>query len=92
MAMDVRSKACSYLRDGRVKLHVAMPPAGTRLALHIEADVEGYSSTYVVRLNENGWTCTCGNAEVCAHAAAVQIVTGWPSLARKEPKGGRRAA
>ncbi|MEV0616099.1 hypothetical protein AB0I81_22490 [Nonomuraea sp. NPDC050404] len=92
MAVDVRAKACSYLRAGAVKVHVAMPPAGARLATHIEADVEGHSSTYVVRLTENGWTCTCGRAEECAHAAAVQICTGWPSLARKEPKGARRAA
>lgn len=84
--MDVRAKACHYLRDGKVTIHVASPPANARRADHIVADVEGYSSTYVVRLTPMGWDCTCGNPDACAHVAAVQMCTGHPSLARKAAK------
>ena len=87
MATDVRSKACSYLRAGKVTVAVAVRGRddATRPDF-VRAHVEGYSSAYVVRLQNGGWTCTCGDAEHCAHAAAVQLATGHPSLARKAAK------
>ncbi|MGR6922647.1 hypothetical protein ACU635_51050 [[Actinomadura] parvosata] len=91
MAVDVRSKACNYLRSGAVTLLDARSQDGVRPWL-VHARVVGHSSTYVVTLAEGAWNCTCHRPAECAHVAAVQLVTGHPSLARREIKGGRRAA
>lgn len=86
--MDVRSKACSYLRAGRVDLLEVQPsdnpqPAWPNAAGYVRAVVKGFSGTYLVGLADGNWTCC---PKPCAHVAAVQVVTGWPSLARKAAK------
>lgn len=88
MAMDVRAKACSYLRAGKVTVTgaAATKHDGHRRADAVHAYVDGHSSTYVVDLADGAWTCTCHRPAECAHVVAVQLVTGHPSLARKEPK------
>lgn len=85
MAMDVRAKACSYLRAGAVTLREVVTHEQERPWV-VYARVIGHSSTYVVTLAEGTWNCTCHRPAECAHVAAVQLVTGHPSLARKEPK------
>lgn len=81
--VDLRSKACAYLRGGKVTIWAAVPPGKDRRADAIAADVVGHSSTYVVRLADGVWSCTCGKPAECAHVAAVQLATGHPSLARR---------
>lgn len=84
MAVDVRGKACAYLRNGQVTVFIASPAEGTRRATYVLADVVGHSSTYVVRLDDGVWTCPCGKPATCAHVGAVQLVTGYPGVAWKE--------
>lgn len=91
MGTDVRAQACSYLRDARVTIREAISQDQPRPWM-VSARVVGYSSTYVVALADGAWSCTCHRPAECPHVAAVQLVTGHPSLAQKEPKGGRRAA
>ena len=86
MPIDVRSKACSYLRGGAVTVLAATWHGDARRADEVHAQVVGHSSTYLVTLTLGAWNCTCGRPAECAHAAAVQLVTGWPSLARKAEK------
>lgn len=81
MALDVRSQACSYLRNGKVTVRAALP-GSDRLPVQVEAVVQGNSGTYLVDLIDQRWRCSCGKAELCAHAAAVQLVTGHDGLAR----------
>lgn len=82
---DIRSKALGYLRDGRV---VVLGALWERPALHphtVSAIVQGTQGRYWVRRSqERGWLCSCGMAEPCAHTAAVQLVTGYPSAASKD--------
>jgi uncharacterized Zn finger protein len=78
MAADVRSLACTYIRNGAVRVVKARwgdSPAFVR------ARVAGRGSTYFVRLNDGVWTCSCGEPDSCAHTAAVQLVTGHEGLA-----------
>ncbi|MEU4577472.1 hypothetical protein [Nonomuraea sp. NPDC023979] len=86
--MDVRAQACSYLRAGRVTVTAAAATEhdGQRRADVVRAHVDGHSSTYLVHLVDNTWSCTCRRPAECAHVAAVQLVTGHPSLARKPGK------
>ena len=92
MAVDIRGMACAYLRAG------AVDPAGgvgggrqhPRLADRrpvVRAQVIGNSG---VCSHSHMQTRTGGDVDaamsVCAHASAVQLVTGHPSRARKEPK------
>lgn len=87
MAVDVRAKACHYLRDGKVTLLSASPQMQDQPRPDVVyARVVGHSSTYVVTLAEGAWNCTCSRPAECAHVAAVQLVTGHPSLARKAAK------
>ncbi len=88
MAVDVRGKACAYLRNGQVTVHTALREEGDglRVPYYVIADVVGHSSTYLVRLDDGVWTCTCGKPESCAHVGAVQLVTGHPGVARKADK------
>lgn len=90
MPLDVRSKACSYLRGGMVTvLQVSRSTVQQARPDHVYARVLGYSSTYIVRLERGVWTCTCQKPAECAHVAAVQLVTGHPSLAAPR-KGAKR--
>lgn len=85
MAMDVRAQACAYARNGQIRVVKAGrgdPPAMVR------ARVAGQRCTYFVRLNDGVWVCSCSE-DGCPHVAAVALVTGHDSLARK-PVGASR--
>jgi hypothetical protein len=89
---DIRSQACVYLRNGLVDLLEVVGPDGTstgqwrNAASHVRAVVNGHASRYEVALVDGMWSCTCSESAPCPHAAAVQTVTGWPSLARRAAK------
>lgn len=90
MAVDVRSQACSYARNGAVAVVSATPAeADHRQAGHVIAYVRGQSRTYQVTFGNAGWVCACGEADTCPHAAAVQMVTGHEGLASKRARAGR---
>lgn len=84
MATDVRSQACAYLRNGKVTVLAATWDGDARRADEVHAEVVGQSATYLVGLSLKGWSCSCDRPADCPHIAAVQIVTGWPSLARRQ--------
>lgn len=77
---DVRTKSLGYLRDGDVTIRAAAPG-------YVKASVRGHNGTYVVRLGDHRWVCSCksvlDDGRECAHVAAVQLVTGYPSAASK---------
>lgn len=87
---DVRTKALSYLRDGCVRVLKSDLRPGPRQPYIVMAHVDGHKSTYMVQLQDRRWTCTCHQSG-CAHAAAVQLVTGYPSAAAK-PQEMQRSA
>ena len=79
MPADIRSQACSYARNGDVRVVKALggdPPALVR------ARVAGRNASYFVRLNDGAWSCSCERVD-CPHVAATQLVTGYDGLARK---------
>lgn len=86
---DTRTKALSYLRHGKVRVAHATSAGVSRTPYDVLAYVDGFQSTYLVRFTANEWSCSCGGDE-CAHAAAVQLVTGHRSAAEK-PAGRREA-
>jgi hypothetical protein len=88
MAMDVRSQACSYLRDGRVRVFVARPGGDDDKPLAVRAYVYGWSRRHFVRLNYGGaWLCSCtARGDACPHIAAVKLVTGYGGPA-SPPRG-----
>jgi hypothetical protein len=90
---DLRAKALGYLRDGRVTVICAL---WERPKLHphtVSAVVQGTQNRYWVRRNpDQGWLCSCGVVEPCAHLAAVQLVTGYPSAAQKAGQDGQAVA
>lgn len=87
MPVDVRARACGYLRGGNVTVLLAhYDQVDPTRAYKVRAHVVGHTSTYVVHLANGVWSCTCGSPADCPHAAAVQLVTGHPSLARKAEK------
>lgn len=83
---DVRSKVLGYVRDAKVR--VIKADGATKPLLiptRVGAIVQGFQAQYWIRLNRDGWLCSCG-ADGCAHLAAVQLVTGHPSAAEKSIK------
>ncbi|WP_157253118.1 hypothetical protein [Nonomuraea typhae] len=79
---DVRTKALSYLRDEKVRILGANWSKPDLRPYRVSALVKGFHGLYWVRLNADGWLCSCGTRD-CAHLAAVQMVTGYPSQASK---------
>lgn len=79
---DLRAKALSYLRDGKVRVSHATSAGVSRTPYNVLAYVDGYTGVRLVRFTANAWSCSCGQDE-CAHAAAVQLVTGHRSAAAK---------
>ena len=85
--MSIRPSALAALRDGRVTVGIAQVAAGTSAppytvtAKVLSSRMDG--THYWVRLKHGEWSCTC-TTPLCAHLAAVQLVTGHPSPARKE--------
>lgn len=91
---QTRDKTLGYLRDGAVRVLAAQPPreGEPQRAAEVRAHVDGYTSTYIVAFNGDGWGCTCpAIGDSCPHVAAVQLVTGHPSKAAK-PRRVRRAS
>lgn len=84
MPRDLRSAALHYLRSGAVTIVTAStPPDGPRVPLLVEALVVGHRSTHRVHLKTGeGWRCSC-RYDGCAHLAAVQLVTGAGTDARR---------
>lgn len=85
MAVDVRSQACSYYRNDGINL-VSVTPGEDGRAAHVIALVRGVSRTYQVTFGKRGWSCTCGEADSCAHVASVQKCTGHDGLAAAKPR------
>lgn len=77
---DLRTRSLAYLRDGAVTITAAAPG-------HVRATVQGHNGLYTVRLRDAAWSCSCkavtDDGQECAHAAAVKLVTGWPTAAVK---------
>lgn len=82
---DVRTKALSYLRDERVRVLFAETVKPNLRPHTVGALVQGFKARYWIELEKGRWLCSCGSSDPCAHLAAVQIVTGWPSAASKQP-------
>lgn len=82
---DLRAKALAYLRDGKVRVSAAASAGVSRTPYDVLAYVDGHQSTYLVRFTANTWGCSCQRTD-CAHAAAVQLVTGHRSAAEKPSK------
>jgi hypothetical protein len=81
----LRSKALAALREGRVcvtRADKADPETGTLRPQLVEAAVRSSrpgDRVYAVDMVGGKWLCTCqsGNSgDLCAHVAAVQMVTG----------------
>ena len=86
---DLRAKALSYLRDGKVTILSARSERPERTARSVGAIVQGFHGEHWVRGELAGWRCTCNGeapASDCAHIAAVQLITGHPTPARPAPK------
>jgi uncharacterized Zn finger protein len=81
MAADVRSLACSYVRDGGVLVCRASGGGNDSPPTVVRARVQGRRARYFVRLNDGVWVCSCDEPDLCAHVAAVQLVTGHEGLA-----------
>jgi hypothetical protein len=88
---DVRSKALSYLRDERVRVLFAETTKPNLRPHTVGALVQGFQGRYWVEFERNRWLCSCGTAD-CAHLAAVQLVTGYPSVAAKTAKAEKASA
>lgn len=86
----IRTKTLARLREGRVTVLTAATPPGADRPGYVEAHVTssqpGARLCHRVVLEDGAWRCSC-RAAGCAHAAAVQLVTGWPSPAAR---GGAR--
>lgn len=83
MARTVREQALGYLRDGRVVIRAASWVSDGPRAGGVWAEVFGHADIYRVKHAADGWSCTCDRPAPCPHVAAVQLVTGHPSAARK---------
>lgn len=82
MTPELRKKALAVLREGRLQLqHVTC----RRTAHDVDEVVGRVQSSraggpaYAVDFLDDCWTCTCRPNELCAHIAAVQMVTGHSS-------------
>lgn len=80
---SIRSRALRYLRNERVRIVAAATPVGELRPFDVTALVQGHQERRTVRFDGSEWSCSCTRVE-CAHIAAVQLVTGWPSAASKE--------
>jgi len=89
---DLRSRALSALRDGRVTILHARTRRTDRTPCELVAVVQGFTGKHVVDYDKGAWTCNCDNPPPCAHVAAVALVTGHESPAAKPAKVRRSAA
>ncbi|MFF0864218.1 SWIM zinc finger family protein [Nonomuraea sp. NPDC003560] len=80
---DLRTKVLGYLRDEKVRI---LEAATVKPALRphlVTALVQGFNGRYLVLFLQDSWSCSCTGGDGCAHIAAVQLVTGWPSAASR---------
>lgn len=82
MAASTRQKALRYLRNERVRIVSAATPADELRPFEVTARVQGHADRHTVHFDGADWSCSCPRVD-CAHIAAVQLVTGWPSAASK---------
>ena len=86
---DIRSKALGYLRSGAVTVGNASLDsiAGADRPVFVAARVQGHNRVLWVHLLDGRWTCSCqavlDDGQECAHRAAVALVTGHETAARK---------
>lgn len=82
---DIRTRALAAIREGRVRIRTATTRDGDPRPHFIVAVVYGHTGRHRVVYGPTMplWNCSCGQA-TCAHIAAVALVGGDPSLARKE--------
>lgn len=80
---DLRTKALGYLRDEKVRVLYAETVKPDLRPHTVGALVQGFNARYWIELQGGRWLCSCGTSEACAHLAAVQIITGWPSAASR---------
>ena len=85
---DMRTRALAYLRDGNVTVWHTRTRRGDRAPQEVVAVVNGHHARYQIQMRHQTWSCTCqavtSDGTTCAHAAAVQLVTGHPSPAAKQ--------
>lgn len=83
LVAEIRPKALAALREGRVAVVLAALD-GQRIQANVSSSRPERTTPYIVdRWAEAGdWSCTC-RREDCPHIAAVQLVTGYESAARK---------
>jgi hypothetical protein len=81
---DLRTKALGYLRDEKVRVIEADTTKPELRPHRVSALVQGHFGRYLIVFKDGKWVCSCGSSEPCAHLAAVQMVTGWPSVASKQ--------
>lgn len=92
---QVRSKAQTILREGRLRLLKVVTTSNGRVDL-VDAVVYGYRGEHVVSYGMSGdmrsWACSCAEGragQVCPHVYAAELVThaiAPPGTAR-QPKG-----
>lgn len=83
---DIRSRALTLIREGRVVIRHALTQEDRRSPYRVSAVVYGHTGHHRVSYGPTMplWNCSCGRQPVCAHIAATALVTGDPSLARRE--------
>lgn len=89
MSGEVRTKALAVLREGRVTICHARsddcksPPF--ELVARVTASQPG-NGPWTVDMLDGWWSCSCPapNGTDCKHVAAVAMVCGYPSEARRD--------
>lgn len=93
---DLRAKALGYLRDAKVHVLHARTEPSARRPVEVVAIVEAHTGVRRVELTAGSWACSCqavvSDGQPCAHLAAVQLVTNWPSAAAKTARAEGSAA
>lgn len=102
---DLRAQALGYLRSGAVEVQqvTTVKDGDENTTRTIMATVRGHHGSYVVdgRIGFDydgaqawaAWACTCRNytTDVCAHRAAVQLITGGQTTIRPDERVAQHA-
>jgi hypothetical protein len=80
---DIRTKALGYLRDEKVRILEAATVKPALRPYQVTAMVQGFNGRYLIIFKADQWMCSCAATDRCAHVAAVQLITGWPSAASR---------
>jgi hypothetical protein len=77
-AQALRRKALAIVREGRCQVLISKwdghSETADQVVFRVVSSREG-GKRYCVDFLDGVWSCTCGQAEPCAHVAAVQLVT-----------------